>query len=454
MEADNNSQFIYTSLELKMIAQKMLDLAHEAGALQASVDVTEDYGLSTQVRLGQLETSENNREKSASITIYNSGRKGFAETSNFESDALRQTVLKARDIAKFTKPDKFSGLPKKEDLEFKPRNDLELYFPWDISIEGAVDIAKRCEASALGTDKHIKNSEGAAVTVHHSNFFSVNSLGFEGGYKQSRHTVSVAPIATRNGEMERDYWYSSDRNFTNLGTPEDVGRYAAQRALARLGSRRISTRRSPVLFDAPIATSLLGSFVQAISGASLYKNLTFLDKSLGTLIFPESICIEENPFLIGEMGSAPFDDEGVKVRPRLVVENGVIKGYFLSSYSAKRLNMNTTGNAGGSHNLRIFDNNSHGKNSLNEMFKLMGNGLFVTELMGQGVNTITGDYSRGVSGFWIQNGQISFPVYEITIAGNLKEMFQNIVSIGADEYRRGSKTTGSVLIERMTIGGS
>ena len=411
-----------------MIAQKMLDLAHGAGAMQASVDVTEDYGLSTQVRLGQLETSENNREKSASITIYNSGRKGFAETSNFESGALQQTVLKARDIAKFTKPDKFSGLPNREDLEFQPRNDLDLYFPWNIGIRDAVDIAQRCEASALGTDKHIKNSEGAAV--------------------------SVAPIAIRNGEMERDYWYSSDRNFNNLATPEDIGNYAAQRALARLGSRRISTRRSPVLFDAPIAASLLGSFVQAISGASLYKNLTFLDKSLDTLVFPESICIEENPFLIGEMGSAPFDDEGVKVRPRLVVENGVIKGYFLSSYSAKRLNMHTTGNAGGSHNLRMFDNNSHAGNNLNEMFKLMGNGLFVTELMGQGVNIITGDYSRGVSGFWIQNGQISFPVYEITIAGNLKEMFQNIVSIGTDEYRRGSKTTGSVLIETMTIGGS
>ena len=437
-----------------MIAQKMLGLAHEAGAMQASVDVTEDYGLSTQVRLGQLETSENNREKSASITIYNYGRKGFAETSNFESDALQRTVLKARDIAKFTKPDKFSGLPNKEELEFHPRDDLGLYFPWNIGIEDAVDIALRCEASALGTDKHIKNSEGAAVTVHHSNFFSVNSFGFEGGYKESRHTLSVAPIATKNGEMERDYWYSSDRNFNNLATPEDVGSYAAQRALSRLGSRRISTRKSPVLFDAPIAASLLGSFVQAISGASLYKNLTFLDKSLDTRVFPESICIEENPFLIGEMGSAPFDDEGVKVRPRLVVENGVIKGYFLSSYSAKRLNMHTTGNAGGSHNLRMFDNNSHTGNNLNEMFKLMGNGLFVTELMGQGVNIITGDYSRGVSGFWIQNGQISFPVYEITVAGNLKEMFHNIVSIGADEYRRGSKTIGSVLIETMTVGGS
>ena len=454
MGLNNNSQFIYSSSELKMIAQKMLDLAHVAGAVQASVDVTEDYGLSTQVRLGQLETSENNREKSASITIYNSGRKGFAETSNFESDALQQTVLKARDIAKFTKPDKFSGLPNKENLEFQPRDDLELYFPWNIGIKDAVDIALRCEASALGADKHIKNSEGAAVTVHHSNFFSVNSLGFEGGYKQSRHTVSVAPIATRKGEMERDYWYSSDRNFKNLANPEDIGSYAAQRALSRLGSRRISTRKSPVLFDAPIAASLLGSFVQAISGASLYKNLTFLDKSLDTRIFPESICIEENPFLVGEMGSAPFDDEGVKVRPRLVVENGVIKGYFLSSYSAKRLNMHTTGNAGGSHNLRMFDNNSNTENNLNKMFKLMGNGLFVTELMGQGVNIITGDYSRGVSGFWIQNGQISFPVYEITIAGNLKEMFQSIVSIGTDEYRRGAKTTGSVLIETMTIGGS
>ena len=197
----------------------------------------------------------------------------------------------------------------------------------------------------------------------------------------------------------------------------------------------------------------MGSFVQAISGSSLYKNLTFLDKSLGTKVFPEFICIDENPFLTGEMGSAPFDDEGVKVRPRLVVENGVVNGYFLSSYSARRLNMESTGNAGGSHNLRIFDKNNVDKRTLTEMFRLMGNGLFVTELMGQGINMITGDYSRGASGFWIQNGKIAFPVYEITIAGNLLEMFQNIVAIGNDEYRKGAKTTGSILIEIMTIGG-
>ena len=436
-----------------MIAQNMLDFAHKSGAVQASVDITEDYGFSAQVRLGQLETSESSREKSASVTIYNSGRKGFAETSNFELDAIRQTVLKAKDIANFTKPDKFSGLPDKKDLEFRPRNDLQLYYPWNITIKDAINIAARCEDSALKTDKHIKNSEGAAITIHHSNFFSANSLGFEGGYKQSRHTISIAPIAARNGEMERDYWYSSDRNYDKLASPEDIGRHAAQRALSRIGSQRISTCKSPVLFDAPIAASLLGSFVQAISGSSLYKNLTFLDKSLGTKVFPESICIDENPFLTGEMGSAPFDDEGVKVRPRLVVENGVVNGYFLSSYSARRLNMESTGNAGGSHNLRIFDKNNVDKRTLTEMLRLMGNGLFVTELMGQGINMITGDYSRGASGFWIQNGKIAFPVYEITIAGNLLEMFQNLVAIGNDEYRKGAKTTGSILIEIMTIGG-
>ena len=453
MKNEKNKIFIYSSDDLKSISTNMLDYAMDQGISQASVDVTEDQGLSSQVRLGQIETSEHSREKSAGITVYNAGKKGYAETSSFDPSAIQQTVKKAMDIATFTEGDSFSGLPEKEDLETHPRDDLELFHPWKVSLTKATEIALRAENAAFAVDKKIKNSDGACVTVHHSNFYSLNSSGFEGGYQQSRHSISIAPIAKKGDEMERDFWYSSDRNDNKLSTPEDIGVYAAERALSRLGSRKISTRKAPVLFDAPIASSLLGSFVQALSGGALYKNLTFLDKSIGEQVFPPSITITEDPFIKGALSSAPFDDEGVKVCKRNVVDEGVVLGYFLSSYSARRLSMKNTGHAGGSHNLKIHESKGADYKTLDDLFKLMNNGLFVTELMGQGVNPITGDYSRGASGFWIKNGRIAYPVYEITIAGNLKEMYRNIVAIGGDVYQKGGKITGSILVETMMIGG-
>ena len=453
MKNEKNKIFIYSSGDLKRISNDMLDYAMDQGISQASVDVTEDQGLSSQVRLGQIETSEHSREKSAGITVYNSGKKGYAETSSFDPSAIQQTVKKAMDIATFTEGDSFSGLPEKEDLETHPRDDLELFHPWKVSLTKATEIALRAENAAFAVDKKIKNSDGACVTVHHSNFYSLNSSGFEGGYQQSRHSISIAPIAKKGDEMERDFWYSSDRNYNKLSSPEDIGVYAAERALSRLGSRKISTRKAPVLFDAPIASSLLGSFVQALSGGALYKNLTFLDKSIGEQVFPPSITITEDPFIKGALSSTPFDDEGVKVFKRNVVDQGVVLGYFLSSYSARRLSMKNTGHAGGSHNLEIYESKGPAYKTLDDLFKLMNNGLFVTELMGQGVNPITGDYSRGASGFWIKNGKIAFPVYEITIAGNLREMYRDITAIGGDIYQKGGKITGSILVETMMIGG-
>ena len=323
--------------------------------------------------------------------------------------------------------------------------------------EEAARIAIECEAAALATDKRITNSEGASVSAQQSHFYSAHTRGFRGGYASSRHSISVAPIASlpgKNGEMQRDFWYSSMRDAVELATPEEIGRYAAQRALSRLGSRKIPTTECPVLFESPLAAGLLGGFVQAVSGGTLYRKSSFLLDSLGRQIFPKHINIEEDPFILRGKGSSPFDDEGVKVRRRMVVEDGRVEGYFLSSYSARKLGMKTTGNAGGSHNLTLTSRLTRRGDDLKAMLQKLGTGLFVIELMGQGVNYVTGDYSRGASGFWVENGEIAFPVQEITIAGNLKDMYQGIEAVGADAYNYGAKTVGSVLINRMKVAGS
>ena len=309
----------------------------------------------------------------------------------------------------------------------------------------------------MATDKRITNSEGAGVSAQQSHFFSAHTHGFRGGYASSRHSISVAPIASlpgRHGEMQRDAWYSSQRNAADLAAPEAVGRYAAQRALSRLGSRKIPTTECPVLFEAPLAAGLLGSFVQAVSGGALSRKSSFLLDSLGKQVFPKHIDITEDPFILGGKGSSPFDEEGVRVQERKVVEGGRVQGYFLSSYSARKLGMRTTGNAGGSHNLALTSRRTRPGDDLPQMLRKLGTGLFVIELMGQGVNYVTGDYSRGVSGFWVENGEIAFPVHEITIAGNLKTMFKGIEAVGADAYGYGAKTVGSVLINRMKVAGS
>ena len=311
-----------------------------------------------------------------------------------------------------------------------------------------------CEAAALKVSRLITNSEGAGVSAQQSHFFSAHTRGFRGGYASSRHSMSVSPIAGRGDNMQRDAWYSSMRDAAELASPQAVGVYAAHRALSRLHSRKIPTTECPVLFESTLAAGLLGGFVQAVSGGALYRKSTFLLDSLGKMVFPKHINITEDPFVLRGKGSSPFDEEGVRVAPRKVVAAGRVEGYFLSSYSARKLGMKTTGNAGGSHNLVMTSRLTQAHDDLDSMLQKLGTGLFVTELMGQGVNYVTGDYSRGASGFWVENGQIAFPVQEITIAGNLKTMLKGIEAVGADAYNYGAKTVGSILVNRMKVAGS
>jgi PmbA protein len=349
-----------------------------------------------------------------------------------------------------------AGLPDAEDLALDPatRPELDLFFPWAIDAQAATELALRCEAAAFATDRRIANSEGAAVSAQQSHFLMGNSRGFRGGYASSRHSISVAPIAGRGAQMQRDSWYSSMRDAQDLASPEAIGRYAAERALSRLKSRRVATAEVPVLFESSVAAGLLGALVQATSGGALYRRATFMLDSLGTSVLAPHIDVTENPHEIKGKASSPFDDEGVITRARSVVEAGVLQGYFLSTYSARKLGLRTTGHAGGSHNLRMTSRLTAPGDDLVTMLRRLGRGLFVTELMGQGVNSVTGDYSRGASGYWVENGEIAFPVHEVTIAGTLPEMFQNIIGIGCDTYTLGGKTLGSVLISRMKLAGS
>lgn len=445
--------FTHSQDQLKQIAQDMLLFAKEKGASDAAVEISEGEGLSISVRKGKVETIEQNRDKGIGITVYIGQKRGNASTSDFSRQALKDTVDAAYNIARFTAEDDCAGLADAELFEMAPR-DLKLCYPWHISAEEAIDIAKRTEAAAFAVDKRITNSEGASVHVQQSHFVSANSRGFIGGYPLSRHTIAVAPIAGKGAKMQRDDWYSSQRNPKKLAQPEAIGRYAAERALARLNARKLTTRKCPVLFEAPLAAGLLGSFVQAVSGGALYRKSSFLLDSLGTQIFPEHIQVVEDPHVPGAVGSSPFDDEGVRTLRRDVVSNGVLQGYFLSTYSARKLGMQTTGNAGGSHNLSLLSSNTKKRDHFVAMLKKMGTGLLVTELMGQGVNYVTGDYSRGASGYWVENGVIQYPVEEITIAGNMRDMFTQIVAVGADTLVRGTKQTGSILIESMTIAGN
>jgi PmbA protein len=449
----NDSAFTHTQDQLKQLARDVLAFAKEQSATDASVEISEGSGLSVSVRKGKIETIEQNRDKGIGVTVYYGQRRGNANTSDFSTKSLKDTVEAAWNIARFTAEDDCAGLPDAELLETDPR-DLRLFYPWQISTEEAVELAQRCENAAFDVDPRISNSEGASVYVQQSHFVSANSRGFIGGYPFSRHTMSVAPIAGKGSKMQRDDWYSSARDPKKLARPEAVGRYAAERALARLNARKLDTRTCPVLFEAPLAAGLLGAFVQAVSGGALYRKSSFLLDSLGKQIFPDHIDIVEDPHLIGAVGSAPFDEEGVRTTRRKVVEQGVLQGYFLSSYSARKLGMQTTGNAGGSHNLDIVSKQTKRADDFEGMLRKMGTGLLVTELMGQGVNYVTGDYSRGASGYWVENGVIQYPVEEITIAGNMREMFQQIVAVGNDVLTRGNKSTGSMLIEKMVVAGS
>jgi PmbA protein len=452
----NDAQFTHNSDQLKQLAQDVLRYAKSFGASEAAVDISEGGGLAVTVRKGQIETIEQNKDKGMGVTVYlgeeRHTRRGNASTSDFSQQALKDTVEAAYNIARFTAEDDCAGLPDPETLEMAPQ-DLALFYPWTISTEEAVELAKRAEAAAFAVDRRITNSEGASVYVQQSHFVSANSRGFIGGYPYSRHTISVAPIAGKGAHMQRDDWYTSTRDPKDLAKPEAVGAYAAGRALARLNSRKIDTRKCAVLFEAPLAVGLLGAFVQAVSGGALYRKSTFLLDSLNSQVFPSHIQIVEDPHVRGAVGSSPFDDEGCKTVKRDVVRDGVVQGYFLSTYSARKLGMHTTGNSGGSHNLVMHSTVTKKSDNFGAMLKKLHTGLLVTELMGQGVNYVTGDYSRGASGFWVENGVIQYPVEEITIAGNMKQMLEQIVAIGSDTIIRGTKQTGSILIENMTIAG-
>ena len=447
--------FAYTTPQFQQIVEDVLAMGARLGASDAAAEVSEGTGLSVSVRKGDLENVERNRDKSLGISVYLGQRRGNASTSDFSRAALEQTVRAAWDIARFTAEDPAAGLPDEADLA-SPREaarDLDLFHPWQIDAAQAAELARRCEQAAFDTDRRITNSEGAGVSAQQSHFWAGNSRGFRGGYASSRHSISVAPIAGRGSGMQRDAWYSSMRDAQDLAAPEVIGRYAAERALARLKARRVATCEVPVLFEAPVAAGLLGAFVQAISGGALYRKASFLVDSLGQQVLPVHVDVHEDPHVPKGKGSAAFDDEGVRTRARQVVTGGVVQGYFLSTYSARKLGMHTTGHAGGSQNLRLTSRLTQSTDNLDAMIRRLGRGLLVTELMGQGVNYVTGDYSRGASGFWVDDGRIAHPVEEITIAGNLRQMFKDILAVGADEYVMGSKSLGSVLIERMKLAG-
>lgn len=448
----NGGRFTYEQAQLRDFAAQVLAHARRLGASACECDVSEGNGLSVTVRKGEVDTVEHNRDKSIGVTVYlgerPAARRGHASTSDFSAAALVQTVAAALAIARHTAPDDCAGPPEPE-LLARETPDLDLYHPWALDTDRAIDIARRCEAAAFALSPLIRNSEGASVSAQHSQFVFANSLGFVGGFPTSRHSLYVAVIAEDARGMQRDDWYSAARVPGQLADAEALGRYAGERALARLGARRIGTRQAPVLFEAPQAAMLLGSFVSAASGGSLYRKATFLADRLGQEVFAPGVTIEERPYEPRALASTPFDDEGVQTRTRTVVRGGVLEGYFLGCYSARKLGLRSTGSAGGNHNLVLAPDGPDFRGMLGRMHR----GLLVTELLGHGVNLVTGDYSRGAAGYWVENGEIAYPVEEITIAGNLKDMFRGIAGAGSDVVVRGSRCSGSVLVQNMTIAG-
>src|SRR3989338_4902407 len=441
-------RFSHSADALRNIAQDMLDYAKQRGASAAATEVSTGFGQAVTVRHGEVETIEYNRDKGLGITVYIGQQRGNASSSDFSPQAVRDTVDAALSIASYTAKDDCSGLPD-ADMLARDFPDMDLYHPWDLPVDAAIELARQCEQAALDADKRINNSEGATVNLHESQFVLANSLGFIGGYPSSRHSLSCAGIAGKDDAMERDYWYAVARDAGDLMDARQVGRIAAERAVRRLNARQIDTMQVPVLFEAPVAASLLGHFTGAVSGGSLYRKSTFLLDQLDKPVFAPHINIEDIPDIRKGLASGAFDDEGVRTQRRVIVENGVLRGYFLGSYSARKLGMRTTGNSGGNHNLILRP----GDLDFAGLLKQMGRGLLVTELLGQGVNHVTGDYSRGAAGFWVEHGEIQYPVQEITIAGNLKDMYRNIAAAGNDILVQGSRQCGSILVEGMTVAG-
>ena len=434
--------------DLERIVEQALALARQRGATAAEAGVGVGSGLSVTVRLGEVETLEYQRDRSLGVTIYAGKRKGSASSANLTPSAVEETVSKALSIASFTAEDEFSGLP---DAALMARDlpDLDLSHPWDIDAPAAIELAKRCEAAGLAVDSRIRNSEGASVATHRRLRVFGNSHGFIGGYPSTSHTVSCVVLGQEDGEMQRDYWYTAARDWRVLEDAEEVGRKAAERAIGRLGADKLPTRKAPVLFAPEVARGLIGHLVGAISGGAQYRRSSFLLDGAGQQIFPEAISFSERPHLPGALGSAPFDGEGVATRDRDLVVDGVLTGYLLDAYSARKLGLATTGNAGGVHNLVVQGTMLDPKALLQQL----DTGLLVTEMMGQGVNPVPGDYSRGAAGFWVEKGIIDRPVHEITVAGNLRDMYRGIVALGDDLDLRGAIQCGSILIGQMTIAG-
>ncbi|APZ42761.1 metalloprotease PmbA [Acidihalobacter ferrooxydans] len=433
---------------LEAVVARVLEQGGKAGATAAEAVVSVDNGLGVTARLGEVETLEYHRDKGLGLTLYFGQRKGNASTADLSDSGIAEAVAAAAAIARYTAEDPYAGLPDAA-LMASDYPELDLDHPWDISAEQAVELAQRCEAAARSHDARIVNSEGASVNTSRGTVVYGNTHGFIGGYTGTRHSVSCSVVGEQDGAMQRDYWYASSRLADALGDVEAIGRRAAERTVRRLGGRQLGTRDVPVIFESDLARSLIGHFTAAVRGASLYRKASFLLDRLGEQVFPDFLALREEPHLPRALGSAPFDGEGVATQARDIVSGGVLQGYVLDSYSARRLGMQTTGNAGGVHNLSV----SHGDLDLPGLLREMGTGLLVTELIGHGINMVTGDYSRGAAGFWVENGEIQYPVEEITVAGNLKEMFRGILAVGNDVDTRGNIRTGSILLDRLTVAG-
>ncbi len=430
------------------VVNDILVLAKAQGATAAEVHAGYSTGFNAAVRLGDVETITYNNDKSIGVTVYLDQQQGSATTSDISPAALQSTVAAACAIAQLTGADPYAGLAE-EALLAKKYPELDLYHPWDISVEDGIALALKCENYARSLDKRITNSEGATCATHQGLHVYGNSLGFIGSYASSRHSLSCALIGQSGNKMKSDYSFTVARSAADLFPDKWVAEQVVERTVGQLDAQRLSTREAPVIFAADIASGLIGHFIGAIRGSSLYRKSTFLLDHLGKKVFPEFIHIHEQPHLLKGLGSAPFDGEGVNTQPHDFIKDGILQNYVLSSYSARKLNMQTTGNAGGIFNLSIDPT----AGDLSDLLKKMGTGLLVTHLMGQGVNIVTGDYSRGATGFWVENGEIKFPVEEITIAGNLRDMFMHIIAVGNDVDRRGNIQSGSILIERMIIAG-
>jgi PmbA protein len=434
--------------ELSEYAVRAVEKARELGADHAEAGVSHDEGMSVSVRLGELESVERQKDRSLGITVYKGQAKGSTSTNDFSSKGIEAAVTKALSIATFTAKDPYSGLADPALLADNPP-ELDLFHAWDIDAGEAERIAKTTEQAARDYDPRIENSEGASVASGSGIRAYANSNGFAGSYASSNHSVSTSVVARSNGSLERDYWYTSARCPDELEAPEAVGRKAGERAVNRLGSRQLSTRVVPVLFTPELARSLFGHFVAAIRGTAQYRKASFLLGCAGERVFPDWLGIVEDPHIPRGIASAPFDGEGVATHRRELVSEGVVQGYVLSSYSARRLGLATTGNAGGVHNLIVTAN----AESLDSIRSQCSEAMIVTELLGQGVNTVTGDYSRGAAGYWVENGEIAYPVSEVTIAGNLKDMLSSIAAVGRDVDLRGTVRCGAVLVEGMTVAG-